>query len=187
MAQHQLFALLTGTPTLQSTHPQPPSLILLQPRQGKSPMLDTAQLSILPMQSMPRTHQHMKRKGTPRSIHGLPTTPTGIDFFFLFSVHEEEACLKVLAHNEQDLLGSLEGSRLVNASHEHATGHRQVEGVVRRLEGHNAHVVVDCELGQVCCARRGCGQVQQLPIRCLVCCLQDRHRSGLCAGPSIGH
>lgn len=75
----------------------------------------------------------------------------------LVTVQQEEACLEVLPHDQQDLLGSLEGSGLVDASYEHAACNRQVEGVVGRLEGDNAHVVVDCELGQVCCARRGCG------------------------------
>lgn len=102
---------------------------------------------------------------TSHQVYALDTT-----------VQQGKACLKVLPHDQQDLLRSLEGSWLVDASHEHATGDRQIEGVVRRLEGHNAHVVVDCELGQVCCARRGCGQVQQLPVCCLVCRLQDRHR-----------
>ena len=74
-------------------------------------------------------------------------------------VQQEEACLKVLPHDQQDLLGSLEGSGLVDASYEHAACNRQIEGVVGRLEGDNAHVVVDCKLGQVCCTRRGCGQV----------------------------
>lgn len=83
-----------------------------------------------------------------------------------------EACLKVLSHDQQDLFGCLEGSRVVDASYEHATCHRQIEGVVGRLEGYNAHVVVHCELGQVCRARRGCGQIQQLPMGGLMCCLQ---------------
>lgn len=144
-------ALLTCKCTLQCTHPQAPRLDPA-PRQSKSACWICAV-----------THPF-------HPVHALYT-----------SLQHGEACLKVLPHDQQDLLGSLEGSRLVDASHEHATGHRQIEGVVRRLEGHNTHVVVDCELGQVCCARRGCGQVQQLPMCCLVCRLQDGHRLRLCA------
>ena len=60
-----------------------------------------------------------------------------------------EAHLEILSHDKQDVLGSLEGLRFGDASYKHATRHRQVEGVVGSLEGHNAHVVVDGELGQI--------------------------------------
>lgn len=82
--------------------------------------------------------------------------------------------LKVLAHDEQNFSGSLEGGRVSDASCEHAASHRQVERVIRSLEGHDAHVVVDCELGQVCGPRRGCGQVQKLPVSSLMCCLRQQ-------------
>ena len=76
--------------------------------------------------------------------------------------------LKILSHDEQDILGCLESLGVSGASYKHTTSDRQIEGVIRCLEGHDAQVVADSELGQVCCARGGGGEIQQLPMCCLM-------------------
>lgn len=87
------------------------------------------------------------------------------------------AHLEILAHLYADLFGRGVGRLTADAPHKQTADNRQVEGIEGRFEGDNAHVGILGVLREVHCAYGGCGDIQQLPMGCLVC--------GLCTTDSI--
>ena len=82
-----------------------------------------------------------------------------------------KAYLEVLAHLYADVFGCGEGSVAVDSANKQATDDGEIEGVERGFEGDNSQVGLLSILGQVHCANGRCGDVQQLPVSCLVCSL----------------